>query len=342
MQGTVPGPIKACVQIDTLGRDCYKYSEGLFLYKNCVYVPPLSMCDDVASVSRCGIESIKTNAIITAKIESKKLEFGPNKCYNIHVGQNSDDCCTLKVHDYIMKKKEHETYLGDVISSSGKNDKNIEHKANQGVGGVSQFFSMLHQVSLGHFYFEIGLVLRDSILVSKLVSSSESWYNITKQEYKKLESIDEMFYRRLFNVQSSVPKESLFIESGKMTVKYIIKMRRVMYWWHIVNSNKSEVLYKVYLAQQLNRSKGDWVEQLDKDKVELNLQLTDEEIQGYSQDQFKRIVKTRIEKCAIKHLIELKNSHSKSENLKINGFKPADYLMSKNLTSEEVKVFNVA
>jgi hypothetical protein len=72
MQGTVPGPIKACVQIDTLGRDCYKYSEGLFLYKNCVYVPPLSMCDDVASVSRCGIESIKTNAIITAKIESKK------------------------------------------------------------------------------------------------------------------------------------------------------------------------------------------------------------------------------------------------------------------------------
>ena len=83
---------------------------------------------------------------------------------------------------------------------------------------------MLHQVSLGHFYFEIGLVLRDSILVSKLVSSSESWYNITKQDYKKLESIDEMFYRRLFNVQSSVPKESLFIESGKMTVKYIINM----------------------------------------------------------------------------------------------------------------------
>jgi hypothetical protein len=71
---------------------------------------------------------------------------------------------------------------------------------------------------------------------------------------------------------------------------------------------------------------------------ELNLQLTDEEIQGYSQDQFKRIVKTRIEKCAIKHLIELRNSHSKSENLKINGFKPADYLMSKNLTSEEVKI----
>ena len=52
-----------------------------------------------------------------------------------------------------------------------------------------------------------------------------------------------------------------------------------MYWWHI------EVLYKVYLAQQLNRSKGNWVEQLENYMVELNLQLTDEEIQGYSKEQ---------------------------------------------------------
>ena len=189
MQGTVPGPIKASVQVDTLGRDCYTYSEGLFLYKNCVSVPPLSMCDDVVSVARCGIDSIKTNAIINSKIESKKLEFGPTKCFNIHVGKNIEQCCILKFHNSVM---EH------VISSTGKNEKNILNKANQGVGSVSQIFSMLSQVSLGHFYFEIALIMRDSMLVSKLVSSSEVWYDVTKQEYKKLESVDEMFYRRLF------------------------------------------------------------------------------------------------------------------------------------------------
>ena len=68
MQGTVPGPLKACVQVDTLGRDSYMYSEALFVYKGCVFVPPLSMCDDVASIAKCGIDSIKTNAIINAKI----------------------------------------------------------------------------------------------------------------------------------------------------------------------------------------------------------------------------------------------------------------------------------
>ena len=181
MQGTVPGPIKACVQVDTLGRDSYLYNEALFVYKDCVFVPPLSMCDDVASIARCGIDSIKTNAIINSKIISKKLELGPTKCFNIHVGGDTGNCCSLKVHDSMMKKTDHETYLGDVICSSGRNEKNIASKANKGVGAISQIFAMLSQVTLGHFYFETALVMRDSMLISKLVASSEVWYNITKR-----------------------------------------------------------------------------------------------------------------------------------------------------------------
>ena len=38
------------------------------------------------------------------------------------------------------------------------------------------------------------LVFRDATLISKLVLSSEVWYGDKKQEYKKLEIIDEMFY----------------------------------------------------------------------------------------------------------------------------------------------------
>ena len=38
----------------------------------------------------------------------------------------------------MMEKKEHETYLVDVFSSSVKNYKNIDNKTNQGVGGASQ------------------------------------------------------------------------------------------------------------------------------------------------------------------------------------------------------------
>ena len=67
------GPIKASVQMDTLGRDYYERQEGLYLYNDCVSVPPLTMIDDIASFSVCGPQSIITNAIINTKIECKKL-----------------------------------------------------------------------------------------------------------------------------------------------------------------------------------------------------------------------------------------------------------------------------
>ena len=186
MQGTVLGPIKASVQQDTLGRDCYERQEGLYLYNGCVSVPPLQMIDDVASFSICSTQSIVTNAIINAKIESKKLEFGPKKCYNIHIGNNKVCCQGLKVHEGDISQKDHETYLGDVICSSGSNTRNILNRTNRGVGAVSEIISTLSQVSLGHYYFE--MAFRDSSLISKLVYSSKVWYNITNDNVKSIKT----------------------------------------------------------------------------------------------------------------------------------------------------------
>ena len=180
MQGTVMGPMKASIQLDTLGRDCYERQH------------------DLASFSNCGPESIVTNAIINSKIESKKLEFGPSKCFNMHIGSDETACQELKVHKNNIIKKNQETYLGDVICSSGTNTKNVENKCNGGIGTVSQIVSMLGQITLGHYYFEVAMVLRDSMLISKLVSSSEIWYHVTKDQYRKIEQIDEMYLMKLF------------------------------------------------------------------------------------------------------------------------------------------------
>ena len=138
-----------------------------------------------------GPDAIKTNAIINAKIESKKLEFGPSKCYNIHVGKSRGTHSMLKVHGETLNVKEYETYLGDIICNTGSNEKNIENRKHQGLAAINQINSMLNLKSLGHFYFEISLILRDTILISKLVFNSEVWYNVHKAQIEKLEQIDE-------------------------------------------------------------------------------------------------------------------------------------------------------
>ena len=77
MQGTVISNIKCSVQIDSLGKDCLTESKGIYKYKDCISIPPLSMVDDVITVSSCGVDSIAVNAIVQAKVECKRLELGP-------------------------------------------------------------------------------------------------------------------------------------------------------------------------------------------------------------------------------------------------------------------------
>ena len=307
----------------------------MFLYKECVKVPPLGMIDDLASFSECGIESLKTNAIVNSKIESKKLEFGPSKCVKIHIGKTTDSCLEQKVHGDKISENSFEAYLGDIVCASGSNDKNIESRSNRGVGAVSQITTMMKRVSLGHYHFEIGLVFRDTVLVSKMVFNSEIWYNVTEKQIRKLEQIDEMFFRKLFNLPGSAPRVGMHAECGKIPIRHLIKMRRIMYFWHIMHTDKNELLQRFLSAQELSSSPRDWIIQVRKDMLELKLDLSDEQICKMSKDIFSKYVKRKIEENAVKYLKE--NSGSKTSNLQFKTISREEYLTSKELSIEQVQ-----
>ena len=110
-----------------------------------------------------------------------------------------------------------------------------------------------------------------------------------------------------------------------------------MYWWHLVNVDKSELIQKFFTAQKLNKSKGDWIYQLEQDKKDLDMDLSDVDITYYSEDQFRKVVKSRTERFFANNLEKLRESHTKTENLKFSVFKPASYILSTNLTTEEVQ-----
>ena len=308
------------------------------MYNDCVAVPPLQMIDDLASFSTCSSDSIVTNAIINGKIEAKKLDFGPSKCFNIHIGEKENCCEGLKVHENSIKRKKHETYLGDVICSTGSNNKNVEKRRNSGTGAVSQVISTLSQVTLGHNHFETALIFRDSMVVSKLVSSAEVWYNITKDQYEKLEEIDELFLMKIFELPESVPRLSLYIECGLIPIRFIIKMRRLMYYWQILHLDKDELLYKFYLAQSLKPGKNDWVLQIVQDKSDIQLDMSEADILKTSKNKFKSIIQSKINLSVKNYFQQIQAKQTKTSHLKITeNFRPAKYLSSRNLNPAEIQ-----
>ena len=227
------------------------------------------------------------------------MEFGASKCYNVHIGQLKDTHSNLKVHSEVLIVKQYETYLGDVICSSGSNDNNIENRKNQGLAAINQICSMLKLTSLGHYYFEIALVLRTSILVSKLVFNSEVWYNLSNKQSEKLEQIDEIYLRKILDVPKTTPKVGIYMECGVMPLSFIIRMRRLLIYGHILHRDKDELLFKFYNVQRWSPSEGDWILQVRKDMADINLDLSEAEIKSMSKYMFKKLVKQKIIRFAI-------------------------------------------
>ena len=190
------------------------------------------MVDDIRSIQKCSQSSIKTNAVINAFIETKKLTLSKNKCSRIHISkkkENDRDCPTLKVHDEEMKDSNKEKYLGDIVHSSGKIRHTIEERKDKGFAIVAEIIAILDDIPLGRYKMEIGLKLRQAMLLNGILFNSEAWHDVKEKEVKMLESVDEHLLRSLVAAHSKTPLEFLYLETGAVPIRYIISSRRMIY-----------------------------------------------------------------------------------------------------------------
>ena len=110
-----------------------------------------------------------------------------------------------------------------------------------------------------------------------------------------------------------------------------------MYLWNILQLNKEELVFKFYTAQNLSSDKDDWVHQINKDKSDIDLQLSNKQIANMSQEKFREMVKRKTNIFAVRNLNEIKARHSKTQNLTLSKICVAEYLCSKNLNKEEIQ-----
>ena len=73
---------------------------------------------------------------------------------------------------------------------------------------------------------EIGLLLRNAMLLNGILYNSEAWHDISEEDMKVLESIDEHLLRSLVNGHSKTPLEFLYMEMGSTPIRHIVSCRR--------------------------------------------------------------------------------------------------------------------
>ena len=333
MQGTVSAPLKCTGQIDSLGRSGYRSQVALYNYNQNCFVPILGMIDDTLGMSVCGKDSVELNAFINSTIQSKKLYFNTLKCHKIHIGPRKDECPVLKVHGEEMKDSVAEKYLGDIVSAKG-NDENIKSRRKTGFQAMSEMMSVLKEVAAG-FYVSIGIILRDAILVSKLLLNSEVWHGLTVKQTDSLEQLDRIYLRNILRAHPKVGLECIYIDAGKLPLKYHIKFRRMMYLWQILHLEKTELVSRIFTSQKLEPKFGDWVKSIEKDKSDLLIDMDDSDIARQSKNKFRNYVKSKVKSLATHDLKEIKQKHSKSSKMELKNLETAKYLKDPRLNKSE-------
>ena len=248
-QGGTWGPILCSNSIDMIGKKCRDRGENYYLYKNSARIFPLAFVDDLSGISRCGSQSQSLNTFINTQIELKKLRFhttdahGKSKCHKLHIGKQSRDCPVLKVHGTVMKEIKDDRYLGDILSSDGKNTKHIKDRISKGVGIIAHIFNLLEVISFGQYHFEIAVLLRNTMLINGTLTNAEVWYNFTHHEIQEFEKLEHSFFAKLLGVPRTTPSEAYYLELGALPISAILKGRRVNYLHSILSRNQKSILH---------------------------------------------------------------------------------------------------
>ena len=190
----------------------------------------------------------------------------------------------LKAHDDDIKDVKSASYLGDILNEEGSIEDTIASRSDKSIGRISQITSILSSISLGMFYMDIALVIRDSMFLNGILTNSEVWYNMKDEHFKVLEAADNDLMRKIFKAHSKTACELFFLETGKIPIRYIVSKRRLMYLWHILKQKDDELIRKVYNAQKLKCTKGDWYEMIQSEKAKYEINETD--VRCYTRNKF--------------------------------------------------------
>ena len=192
-----------------------------------------------------------------------------------------------------MADSDREKYLGDILDKSGKICATIEDRKKKGFAIVAEILAILEEIPLGKYRMEIGLQLRQAMLLNGMLYNSEVWHSISEEEIKMMEKVDEHLLRSLVKGHSKSPLEFLFLEAGATPIRFLISCRRILYLQTILHRPVHELIKRVYVAQKDDPLPGDFFQLFQGDLQLMGGDLSDQYIQQSSRNSLKCEIKQK-------------------------------------------------
>ena len=155
------------------------------------------------------------------------------------------------VHSEEMLTSCSEKYLGDILTNDGKLEENLKYRQSKGFGISNQVLSLLKEISVGKFYFQMAILFRSSLLINRTLFNMEALHGIKNKHLEIIEESDKGLMRKIFDCPQGTPLEAFFIETSTLPIRFILMGRRLMYFWTVLNKPETELVRQVLEAQKI-------------------------------------------------------------------------------------------
>ena len=154
--------------------------------------------------------------------------------------------------------------------------------------------------------------MRSSLLLSSILLNSEAWVNLSHQNVRQLEQMDEMLLSRILECEANTSNAMKYLELGVYPIRFELMKRSVLFLQYILKQNKSSMIYQVLKATWENPIKNDFVKMCQKHLSDLDINLSFSEIENMAHWSFKNLVKVKTEKADFYYLLEQKAKQLKT------------------------------
>ena len=296
LQGDVLAPLISSNMVDKNIGGPAIVTNNVYLYKNKIVIPPLTMQDDTLGISECGYKSRKMNNFLNIRTQFMGLQFGSEKCEKLHIGKrpsNPNICTDLEVDIWedqlsqelngnsilvdvhigkeIMKNVSSKKYLGQIIQSDGKNELNIKSHTDKAFGNANKIINALIERPYGKHAIKAALLMREALLVSSLLSNAETWTNLTETSITKLTMPDTKLHRDMLSTSGNPSRVFMCLELGIIPVRYVIMKKRLNFLHYILKETITSTVRQVYDTLKHDSRKGDFYFIIQKDLRDCDL-----------------------------------------------------------------------
>ena len=259
--------------------------------------------DDVMTCAIGDHEQIAILEKVNEFAKKHRLQWGQAKCNVMRVGVHDKprEEKTWNLGSMPIKETTTYKYLGDVISSDGKNTKNIESRKTKTYATTININSIASTEVLRRIETSVLIELHDKITIPGLLANAESW-SLSKTEYTEIDKIEYQALRNLFDLPLHIPIPALIFSFGTLYTHLRIEKRRLNYLHRILNRPDSH--WTKQTLQILIEENIGWAKTVKQTLQNLDLPTDLSVIKNKRPNEWKNLVDAKIEAKNKKKLLE--------------------------------------